>query len=656
MPADLQQKRTSSSSSSSSSSSGNHDLEYTDEETSDSNAELTPKRTRDINQEAPNDGSMFVRCVLMCAIFFCNGYAAEQAFGGLGIYDKEFKEGEPRPVGHWALAVWLLSGAGSMAMAVVTWRSCNIEFGNVDMPTHLAFATAALMSVVMVILHPALCPGWYVERGTVEETVLLNVGRPLLEVFGLCFLTNLRGPAATIPVFVTFLMSCLPSSGGTFGASYTFFLVAVMFLPNFRACYLRDQRLIIWTASSSGLYLYFGCMVCEAINNHYTFVHLLKNASCYVIVGTGALGFVILANRMKRRLPKGLQQCKFVRLGYLRHAVRHGLPIRRRQEMPPEAFGDPQKARVLVVVSHRWLDRYKCDLPGDGAPHGLRLTTLTRRLNDLFPEKVTVRGCREVFDSMRYCGNDVLVFFDFMALPQIGIAPETGELLYRTAPEAEIFYEALPHMGALYTIYPVLIMREVTPGVAPYDASGWCFSEFCSAWLTKQLGKYSEEALGELSASEAFSCVSNDMDQELVDDSREENFRAAFNADLSKRAFVDEHDRQVVRQIVEGNLVIRRLTDAVQQSSVEDVQRLLLRVREHSLHHVLDHGVDASLDTLLHLAARIGKRNIARALLMAGASPKVRNFRGDRPDQCFLVPRCNKAAALCRKAAGHFTF
>merc|ERR1712051_565245 len=129
--------------------------------------------------------------------------------------------------------------------------------------------------------------------------------------------------------------------------------------------------------------------------------------------------------------------------------------------------------------------------------------------------------------------------------------------------EADPFFEALPHMGALYTMYPVVVLKEVTPEVAPYESSGWCFAEFCSALLTKQLSKYSAEALDEYVSSDNFSCIVMEMAEGTIDEHREQKFIEAFDADLSKRIFFDEEDRQIVRGFVIGCLLIRQLRDAV---------------------------------------------------------------------------------------------
>jgi len=247
--------------------------------------------------------------------------------------------------------------------------------------------------------------------------------------------------------------------------------------------------------------------------------------------------------------------------------MRLGMAIQRCQDLPPEAFGDVEKAAVLLVISHRWLDRFNCDVPSAGCPHGLRLTTMTRRLDQNFPERLCAGLWRQTFDSMRYGGNDVLVFFDFMALPQIGKDPKTGRLIQRTESEADLFFKALPDMGALYTMYPVLVLKEVPPGVAPYDSSGWCFAEFCSALLTKQLSKYSAEALEEYVSSDSFSCIVLAMAAGTIDEHMEQRFIDAFDVDLSKRRFFDEQDRQIVRGLIIGNLLIRQLRDAVEQGA-----------------------------------------------------------------------------------------
>merc|ERR1719401_275342 len=98
-----------------------------------------------------------------------------------------------------------------------------------------------------------------------------------------------------------------------------------------------------------------------------------------------------LIQRRSRILPPGLADARFVRLGYLRRMVAEGLPIQRCQALPEEAFGDPSKAAHLIVISHRWLDRFACDLPTKEYPEGLRLGTLVQCLEDHFSP--SSKGC-----------------------------------------------------------------------------------------------------------------------------------------------------------------------------------------------------------------------------------------------------------------------
>lgn len=241
-------------------------------------------------------------------------------------------------------------------------------------------------------------------------------------------------------------------------------------------------------------------------------------------------------------------------------------------------------------------------------------------------------------------------FFDFSGLPQIGL-DEKGEQIPRTAEEAANFFEALPLMGAFYTMYPVLVLRQITPGVAPYHLSGWCFSEFASAMLTGQLEAYSKPAMEELKSNEQYTCIKiiTELAGITIGQEKEEEVMRLFDADLSTKKFFNEDDRPVVRSIIEGYLFVRQLTDAVRQGSADDTDRLLVRCQQKGLLSVLTQPVGDSLDTLLHIAVKAGNVEVAKLLLKAGSSCDVKNGAGDRPDQWRMLPRCNEAAATCRK-------
>merc|ERR1711924_22983 len=75
-------------------------------------------------------------------------------------------------------------------------------------------------------------------------------------------------------------------------------------------------------------------------------------------------------------------------------------------------------------------------------------------------------------------------------------------------------------------------------------------------------------------------------------------------------------------------------------------------LRDKGLLSSLDEPVDDQLNTLLHLAVRVGSTSAVQELLHHGAKAGLRNLRGDTPTQWFLLPRCSKAAAVCR-SNGH---
>merc|ERR1712203_543524 len=72
-----------------------------------------------------------------------------------------------------------------------------------------------------------------------------------------------------------------------------------------------------------------------------------------------------------------------------------------------------------------------------------------------------------------------------MCLPQVP----------RTESEQTVFEIGLANMGVLYSMFPVLVLSEVPPGVRDYFTSGWCFSEFVSALLGDQLQSYAPDTL-----------------------------------------------------------------------------------------------------------------------------------------------------------------
>ena len=96
----------------------------------------------------------------------------------------------------------------------------------------------------------------------------------------------------------------------------------------------------------------------------------------------------------------------------------------------------------------------------------------------------------------------------------------------------------------------------------------------------------------------------------------------------------------------------RVLVDAILRNEQDTIRIQLVRLRDKGLLSTLDEPVDENLNTLLHLAVRVRSTSAVQELLHHGAKAGLRNLRGDTPTQWFLLPRCSKAAALCR-SSGH---
>merc|ERR1712107_601606 len=143
-----------------------------------------------------------------------------------------------------------------------------------------------------------------------------------------------------------------------------------------RASYLRDQRLAFCIfavgQTAAGVAAYFA--------DGFVLISVVIAAVSPVF-----LYLITIWSRNRRRLADPLVGAKFVRIGYLRKMKRESIKIKRCQDMPDEAFADPSKAQYLIVLSHRWLDRWTCDMPSKDYTHGLRLETLVERLDLRFP-------------------------------------------------------------------------------------------------------------------------------------------------------------------------------------------------------------------------------------------------------------------------------
>ena len=60
-------------------------------------------------------------------------------------------------------------------------------------------------------------------------------------------------------------------------------------------------------------------------------------------------------------------------------------------------------------------------------------------------------------------GWDVLVFFDFCSVPQEGV-DQDGNAIPRPMSDQHVFDECLPNMGALYSVFHVLVLTKTLDG------------------------------------------------------------------------------------------------------------------------------------------------------------------------------------------------
>merc|ERR1719356_2153953 len=107
-----------------------------------------------------------------------------------------------------------------------------------------------------------------------------------------------------------------------------------------------------------------------------------------------------------------------------------------------------------------------------------------------------------------------------------------------------------------------------------------------------------------------------------------------------EKKFLYESDREVVYKIVVSTLVSSLLHDAVVQQDEDDVRTFLELLHGFGNEAAINYAVDEdSLDTLLHVAMRLPSTSIVNLLIEYGADLEYPNFRGDTPQQFFMIPR-----------------
>jgi len=187
-------------------------------------------------------------------------------------------------------------------------------------------------------------------------------------------------------------------------------------------------------------------------------------------------------------------------------------------------------------------------------------------------------------------------------------------------------------------------------------ASGWCFSEFMSALLSKNLGMFSLTSIESYKAwlTGQGSVIDADMIDKVslsaVTDAIIAKFTQLFEEDLGNKKFFNDSDRSIVYGIVRGYLLQRLLTDAIITQNEEDVKEYLTQMRTENVLDVLQHPFDHHLNTALHIAAALPSLKITQDILKCGVDAHAINLHGDTSYQWYVFPRCSAGANLCRSS------
>ncbi|CAD7922085.1 unnamed protein product [Amoebophrya sp. A25] len=149
----------------------------------------------------------------------------------------------------------------------------------------------------------------------------------------------------------------------------------------------------------------------------------------------------------------------WIRTSYVLDVLKDGERMPRCQDLPANAFGNPQDAKRLFALTHPWLARYEPD------PGGIQVETLRAKLERLRGQLMLDR-------------KDV-IFVDYMCLPQVHWRDGRDD---RTAEQRRTFAKALDGdlMGRIFLTSQVLIIDEVprdAQSATKYLDRGWCFFE-----------------------------------------------------------------------------------------------------------------------------------------------------------------------------------
>lgn len=394
-------------------------------------------------------------------------------------------------------------------------------------------------------------------------------------------------------------------------------------------------------------------------------LNVLSQVTCITIVFGVGHSHKLYSRRMRnvQHWAGAIAMLKFSELRR-RRAEDVTFTLSRRQDMDPEIFGDPTRARHIIPVSHAWLDRRHAD------PDGLHLDLVLARVQEKLgaPGRIGVPGrIRQWWFSYYYlqAEGDVLLFFDMSSMAQ---KP-------RTLAEQADFKKALGLLHFLYFSFDVLAIPTIPNNVShcghhmTYLERGWCFAEATIARLGGRLHLYSQDIVQELdkelelqklhgmSLPDALQGLPP-YPPELLDFARKE--------DLMKFRLQQQHIKgkvfsngksdwlQVSRILVKMELqqTLRKLLESKDVVGVKNLFGDDTRFKKHlggfSREELANVAFDGTFRTPLHLAVEADSVELVQFLVSIGARPQ-RSFSGYLPWERFcFIPRLTAAAKAAR--------
>ena len=571
---------------------------------------------------------LFLSCLLLCSLGILLGYLLEA-----------------HAANPWLSA---LTFVADLLVSMFVFRELRITRGSPGLPCQMQ-ALSFLLGIAESLFTMAIVGMFAPEAGEVVNVIAFTIILPVWYFP----LRSVRG-LFLLPMVMTYFIASVPAAGLSVGPSDAMsdFLTALWLSASIGVRYRRDQELLMGCTLALG-------MVPPMLGGY---LHKEKKILLvlWLSLNAAAVYVLVIFARFQRNLPFAVRKCRFIRLDKLRARQESGLGLARMQDLPEDLFGDVKYASEVIIVSHRWLDKYNCDINTPEHPTGFRLQSLLARLDAIYPRSLSQalrhglsrESLLSMWRSVTTGGADVLIFLDFACLPQEVM--RDGKVIPRTLEEQEIFQEALPAMSNLYGTHPVLTCLDVPQDTHPYFASGWCYAEFCTSMVSKSLSRYSQSAIKDYKdwlreTRNGDPKVVEDLERNVLTKDGVQAVVDLFSRDLANKHFSNEADRRVVDTILRAYLTKRLLSDAIQMQDRRAVREHLEQLAIFASAEAVNDPLNDNLDTALHLAVRLPSIEIVQDILDAGGDPNSRNCFGDTPLQFFLFPRLAAGASLCEK-------